>query len=240
MSVRVFSTASRRAGLMDILGFYKKSDPAVPAVPVKSTDDVIAEATSPNATQKAVSTKIQVLGRRNPAHFDAEIKAKKLNGFVVHRWVPKDSKYIQQVDGSKADYHETVTALLTSTFDALKLQKDQSLDDLLTRFQLIKQVQINFGVQIPDNQLSQLASFSQIESYLIQVLNPEAQFTNKTEFTPDAIDFNEAEFEGTNISVGEYIFESEKKKMYKKLVSKAKKIEEDKAKEQLQSIAATN
>lgn len=238
-SMRQLSTTARRSGIMDILKFYKKSEPAVPT---KSTEEVMKAATSqsePGSESKlAPSNKIQVIGRRHPSHYDPEIKAKKLNGFVVHRWIPKDNKYIRSVDSSSEDYQLTITSLLESTFKSSGLEKDSQLDDLLKRFSLLKSVQKTFGVQIPDVLLSKLSNFSQIESYLVKKLNPEAQFTNKSEFTPDAIDFNEADFEGTNISVGEYVFESEKKKMYKKLTIKAKKIEEQNTKNYLSQSSA--
>lgn len=236
-SMRQLSTTARRSGIMDILKFYKKSEPAVPT---KSTEEVMKAATSQNEldSKPPSSNKVEIIGRRHPSHFDPEVKARKLNGFVVHRWIPKDNKYIQSVDSSTEDYQLTIKSLLDSTFKSSGLEKDTQLDDLLKRFSLLKSVQKTFGVQIPDVSISKLSNFSQIESYLVKALDPEAQFTNKSEFTPDAVDFNEADFEGTNISVGEFVFESEKKKMYKKLTVKAKKIEEQNTKSYLSQSSA--
>ena len=45
------------------------------------------------------------------------------------------------------------------------------------------------------------------------------------EIVPDRINWNPAEFEGTNISVGKYVFESQKSRKLKKLLRKANKLE---------------
>lgn len=235
--MRQLSTSARRSGIMDILKFYKKSEPSVP---VKSTEEVMTAATQKSEPQATTASpnKLQIIGRRHPSHYDPEVKARKLNGFVVHRWIPKDCKYIQAVDASTEDYSISVATLLEAEFKAAGLEKDSELNDLMKRFTLLKSVQKTFGVQIPDVMLAKLSNYAQIEKLLVRELNPEAEFTNKTEFTPDAVDFNEADFVGTNISVGEYVFETEKKRMYKKLTVKAKKIEEENTKSYLEQSSA--
>ncbi|KAG7846887.1 hypothetical protein KL941_002680 [Ogataea angusta] len=224
VSVRQFHNSVVRPSVLDYFKFYKKKDTA-PETPVKDTKEVIKEIET-KTRDPVTSNKVVILGKYNSEFSDAKVAQRAMEGFVFSTWLPQKSEFSKRNTGSRL-YQEVVSELLTEIFkthvpsiNALDLK----LDDLALRFKLLKDVQIKFGTSIPDIKLSQLDSFDKIERYLLGKLDPKSQLFN--EKVPDAVHLDPKEFEGTNITVGDYVFESQKRKEIKKLHRKAKKAEQ--------------
>ncbi|KAG7797064.1 hypothetical protein KL929_002770 [Ogataea haglerorum] len=223
VSARQFHNSVVRPSVLDYFRFYRKKD-TVPETPTKDTKEVIKEIET-KTRDPVTSNKIVVLGKHNSEFSDEKIAQKAMEGFVFTTWLPRKSEFSKRNNGSQP-YQEVVSELLTEIFKihAPSTASDIKLDDLALRFKILKDVQIKFGTSIPDIKLSQLDSFDKIERYLVAKLDPKSQLFN--EKVPDAVHLDPKEFEGTNITVGEYVFESQKRKEVKKLYRKAKKAEQ--------------
>ncbi|KAG7694929.1 hypothetical protein KL930_001252 [Ogataea haglerorum] len=223
VSARQFHNSVVRPSVLDYFRFYRKKD-TVPETPTKDTKEVIKEIET-KTRDPVTSNKIVILGKHNSEFSDEKIAQKAMEGFVFTTWLPRKSEFSKRNNGSQP-YQEVVSELLTEIFKihAPSTASDIKLDDLALRFKILKDVQIKFGTSIPDIKLSQLDSFDKIERYLVAKLDPKSQLFN--EKVPDAVHLDPKEFEGTNITVGEYVFESQKRKEVKKLYRKAKKAEQ--------------
>ncbi|GMG39734.1 unnamed protein product [[Candida] boidinii] len=71
--------------------------------------------------------------------------------------------------------------------------------------------------------LTQLNNLLKLKNHLVRELNPSKIELN--EKLPNAIYLNPEEFIGTNISIGDHVFEKQKSKHFKKLIKKANKLE---------------
>ncbi|KAG7767647.1 hypothetical protein KL931_003460 [Ogataea haglerorum] len=223
VSARQFHNSVVRPSVLDYFRFYRKKD-TVPETPTKDTKEVIKEIET-KTRDPVTSNKIVILGKHNSEFSDEKIAQKAMEGFVFTTWLPRKSEFSKRNNGSQP-YQEVVSELLTEIFKihAPSTASDIKLDDLALRFKILKDVQIKFGTSIPDIKLSQLDSFDKIERYLVAKLDPKSQLFN--EKVPDAVHLDPKDFEGTNITVGEYVFESQKRKEVKKLYRKAKKAEQ--------------
>ncbi|KAG7927175.1 hypothetical protein KL925_002546 [Ogataea polymorpha] len=224
ISARQFHNSVVRPSVLDYFKFYKKKD-AAPETPVKDTKEVIKEIET-KTRDPVTSNEVVILGKHNSEFSDEKVSKKALEGFVFNTWLPEKSEFSNRNTGS-LPYQEVVSELLTEIFKTHVPSinaSDLKLDDLALRFKLLKEVQIKFGTSIPDIKLSQLDSFDKIERYLLDKLDPKSQLFN--EKLPDAVYLDPKEFEGTNITVGEYVFESQKRKEIRNLYQKAKNAEQ--------------
>jgi hypothetical protein len=221
--VRSFSTTKPSNSVLDYFKFFKKKNSQDANIPQpKDTEEVIKDVES-NQENITKNTKIEILGRKNPRYTDKEIIKQNLNGFQVHRWIPKSNFFTETL--TPENYKSKISEQLTTLFNDSKISIDSSIDNLYIRFDILKKIQKLFTISIPDSKFTYLSDFSNIESYLITNLNPTLKLSNKNEFQPDAIDFNPNEFLGTNVSVSKHVFKSEKERTYKSLLKKASALE---------------
>lgn len=229
---RLFSTCSVRYSILDYFKFYKKKKPELPKQ--RPTEQVMKDVEGNQDIKGA--REIEVLGQRDPRQFDKKLITKNLNGFVVNRWIPKQSLYSKNVKDKEytSVINEMLQKIYAENFKDPKVGiEDVELDDLAKRFEIIKSVQKAFGLEIPDPQLTLLDNFGKIQAYLVKQLDPKR--TLYDELVPDKVNFKESEFEGSNISVGEYVFDAQKSKKLHKLLHKANKMEEDAIKQREKS-----
>lgn len=224
---RCFSASRSSYSVLDYFKFFKKKDQDNTPQP-KDTKEVIKELEA-KQDEIPINEKIEILGRKNPRYTDKELIKENLNGFQIHRWIPKSNAFTKTL--TKDNYKAEISSKLGSIFEENKLSKEQSIDDLYVRFSLFKTIQKLFVLPIPDSKFATLNSFAAIESYLITNLDPALKLSKKTEFQPDAVDLDPAAFEGTNVSISEWTFEKEKQKAYKNLLKKASKLEKLSVKE---------
>ncbi|GME80277.1 unnamed protein product [Ambrosiozyma monospora] len=248
---RLISSTSLNNGVLDYFKFFNKSKSQTEEsseVKPQKTEEKIKEIEHKEAPIE-LEQKIEILGKAQSQAsliYKEELQ-KRLNGFKIHSWIPKNSLYSKRLaelesKASSADapaeakpiYQQAITNLLseiTTKFypDASKSPETPiALDELHTRFALLKEVQRKFGIVIPDIKIASLATTAQIESYLFSKLNPAnvALASGKDELLPsNAIVLDAAEFEGSNVSVGEWVFEKQKAKTFKKLLKKANELE---------------
>ncbi|GMM27555.1 hypothetical protein DAMA08_002710 [Martiniozyma asiatica (nom. inval.)] len=201
---RALSQSRCRSGLMDILQFYKK-----PAA--KPTEEVMAEAAqksqgeTPSPKNELISSEVEIIGKLHPRFTDAKLQTELLNGFVVPTWMAEKQSV------------ESIPEIVKNAFQLHKAELSAPLNDLSLRFKVIKQIQVDSGVSITDIALTQLSTLDELTQYVISKIND-----TSSEITPDAIELNPQDFAGTNVHVGSFVYESEKKKMWQKLVEDAK------------------
>lgn len=230
---RCFSISRTNKSVLDYFKFFKKKNDDAPKS--KDTNEVIKEVEA-KQDELELAEKIEILGRKNPRYTDKELIKENLNGFQIHRWIPKSNSFVNSLYNSD-NYASQVSAKLDTIFTDKNLSKTQTIDDLYTRFNIFKTIQKLFIIQIPDSKFTELNSFDSIESYLIKNLDPALKLSKKSEFQPDAVDLNPEDFKGTNVSVGEWTFEKEKQRTYKKLLKKASDLEKLSVKEYKNSSA---
>lgn len=220
--VRGFSSSKQAQSVLDYFKFFKpKSSTTTSTTPTKDTNQVIQEVESNQESIGKTST-IKILGRKNPRYTDPQIIEQNLNGFQATPWLSKNSTTTPlTVD----NYQSQISSTLSSLFSSLKCNPSTSIDNLYLRFKLLKNIQQSFNISIPDSQFTSLATFDQIQAYLITNLNPLLKNSNKTEFQPDALDFDESKFKGTNVSFDKFVFKSEKERKYNNLLKKASQLE---------------
>lgn len=216
---RSFSSSSLKYSILD----YFRSKPSTPAVAQPSTKEVMKK-----AEQSEVSLeKIPIIGKRNKLR--DELWKTRMNGFEVNSWIPEKSVYTELI-ASDSNIEPTVVIknLLLKTYnDKLSanldaVTEDITLNDLQKRFELIKQIQLDFGVKISDYELTTLNSLTKVEKYLNKkLLNP----TRFNEKEPNAIYLDEDAFKGTNVSIKSYVSEALKEKKFNALLRQAKKLE---------------
>ncbi|KAG0674506.1 hypothetical protein C6P40_002155 [Pichia californica] len=219
---RSFSTTRFNRSVLDYFKFFKKKDQENVPQP-KATTEVMKDLEQ-HQDDIEIKETIEVLGRKNPRYTDKAIIKENLKGFQIHRWIPKSNEFVSTLENSE-NYQSEITKKLDSIFSNLKLSKDATIDDLFVRFNIFKTIQKVFILQIPDSQFTHLNSFNTFETYLITNLDPIRKLSKKSEFQPDAVDFDTSIYEGTNVSIGEWTFEKEKEKAYKNLLKKASKLE---------------
>ncbi|KAH3668796.1 hypothetical protein OGAPHI_002551 [Ogataea philodendri] len=233
VAARQFHSSASRASILDYFKFYKKKE-TEPQVPVKDTKQVIKEIETRTQAPVAANT-VVMLGKHNSEYSDKKLRQQAMEGFVLSSWIPAKSEFSKK-NVQPELYKDQITEILTSVFQRhvpATPASELKLDNLALRFKLLKDVQIKFGLSIPDFKLSQLDSFSTIRDYLYQRLDPEGFVID--EKVPDAVHFRPGEFDGTNITVGKYVFESQKKKEVKKLYRKARHAERKSINEALAS-----
>ncbi|QPG76034.1 hypothetical protein FOA43_003420 [Brettanomyces nanus] len=228
--VRQFSSSLTTRSILDYFKFYKKKDHEnVPKQ--RPTEEVIKEVESGS---KAIDAKndVEILGRRDPRQFDKEVILEHLKGFSIPTWLPtkSGSEYaIKLNELTKSNEGVSISKLYTRAISEILKQVAgydsgiTELNDLSQRASILKQVQQKFRLEIPDPQIGKLNSFAKIEQYLTQKLDPSRP--EEDELVPDKVYFDPAVLEGTNISVGSFVFEKQKAKTLKKLLKKAKKME---------------
>ena len=230
---RCFSTSSKKLSIMDYFKFYKKKDSDI--VPTKKTEQVIDEIENNKVDYK--KKKITILGKKNPELYDKQVIFKNLNGFTVNRWIPKETYYKLKLSNKNPEntYIDVIDSIIPELYNKFYLRNSNespislesfesiNLNDLYQRFIFIKQVQIKFGIEISDLKLTQLNNLLKLKNHLVRELNPSKIELN--EKLPNAIYLNPEEFIGTNISIGDHIFEKQKSKHFKKLIKKANKLE---------------
>lgn len=228
---RCFSTTAKSNSVLDYFKFFKKN-PAAKTAPVKDTDQVIkdVEQNQENITE---IEKITILGTKNPRYTDAKIIEKNLNGFKVNTWIQKPNQNSFVKNLNTENFENEISVKLSEIFQNLNIDKQSKLDNLYLRFAIFKTVQSQMSIEIPDYQLSKFVSFDYILNYLQSktILNPQIKNSEKSEFKPDAVDFNLDEFNGTNVSIGKWTFENEKRRNYKKLLRKANILEKNSVKD---------
>ncbi|VEU24309.1 DEKNAAC105633 [Brettanomyces naardenensis] len=239
-AVRLFSSTQASSSILDYFKFYRNKEVDVPKP--RPTEEVIKEVESGKKID--VGSEVEIIGRRDPRQSDKSVILKNLKGFTIHSWVPKTTIYSSKQKASSPEkYTQTVSELLreiySANFDDAKLEQFSSLElnDLSRRFQILKEVQEKFGVEIPDPRIAGLNTFGKIERYLTEKLDPTR--IPEDELVPDKVYFDPASFEGTNISVGDFVFEKQKSKTLKKLLKKANKLER-KAMEQHRDVTETS
>lgn len=228
---RCFSSSKSNNSVLDYFKFFKKKNTDSTPQP-KDTKEVIKEVEQ-NQDEITTNEKIEILGRKNPRYTDKSIILENLNGFQIHRWIPNSNSFVKSL--TNENFKTEINSKLNSLFDSNKLSKELVIDDLYLRFNIFKQIQKIFIISIPDSQFTLLDSFKNIELYLISNLDPALKLSKKSEFQPDAVDLDPSAFEGTNVSIGEWTFEKEKQKAYKKLLNKANTLEKISAKQFNQS-----
>lgn len=212
---------------MDYFKFFnKKSSAQTPQV--KDTKEVI-ENLQENQDKIKTNDKIEILGRKNPRYTDKAIIEENLNGFKINRWIPKSNEFSKQL--TTENYRSEISKELERIFSTLNLSTTAEIDDLFKRFQLLKTVQQSFILSIPDSKFTLLNSFDALQTYLFTNLNPSLKLSKKSEFQPDAVDLNPSDFQGTNVSISEFVFKSDKERAYKSLLKKASKLEKSALKE---------
>lgn len=226
---RGFASTPVAGSILDYLKFYKKKKPELPKE--RATEDVIEDVEQHKEIEDI--HKVKIIGRRDPRQFDKKLILKNLNGFTGDSWIPKKSLYTITIEKEAETTKEEVGKLYPSVVSKLlgdiqsqTLKEGDAhteLNNLAQRFNILKQVQRTFGIYISDLQLTALSNFDLIQKYLLEELNP--QKIPVDEIVPDRINWNPAEFEGTNISIGKYVFESQKSRKLKKLLRKANKLE---------------
>lgn len=212
---RALHTTRAARSVLDYFRFFKKKQPqnSTPASPSLSTEEVVAKQDS---LAKDAPT-VTILGRKNPRYTDKAIINENLNGFVVSKWIPKN-----KLELTSENYTEQITSTLKPLF------KDLNSEIPITeKLPLFKSIQKTFSISIPDYQIAHLSNFNAINAYLISKLNPALQYSNVSEFTPNAIDLPVESFKGTNVHIGKHVFEAQKRKAYKKLLKKAASIEKN-------------
>ncbi|ODV85053.1 hypothetical protein CANARDRAFT_199750 [[Candida] arabinofermentans NRRL YB-2248] len=228
-SYRSFSSTSSQLSILDYFKFYKKSNPSTELEPKpKPTSEIIQEL---ETKSKPIEFKrrIEIIGQRNPRHTDKEIIRKNLNNFKIHSWIPHNSKYSKK-NTTETTYEKEIETLLNSILSNFEIPShDFKLNNLEQRFKLLKNVQISFGLQIPDLKITQLTTPLEIQKYLIDELNPLKPIYNEHE--PNAIRLNNDEFKGSNVSIGEWVFEKQKAQVFRKLIKKSKRLEKESLKE---------
>jgi len=226
---RGFLTTPVTSSILDYFKFYNKKKPQLPKE--RATEDVIKDVEQHKEVEDI--HKVKIIGRRDPRQFNKKLILKNLKGFTASSWIPAESKYakaldkeIQTTKKEDVDLYPNVISKLLGDIQSQTLKDGDStteLNDLTQRFGIVKQVQLVFGIYIPDLQLTTLSNFDMIEKYLLKELNPDKVPVD--ELIPDKINWDPAEFEGTNISVGKYVFGGQKSKTLKKLLRKANKLE---------------
>lgn len=215
--LRSFSTTRASNSVLDYFKFFNKKTPKQAGPVAKDTKEVIEEVKE-NQDVIANKSKIEILGVKNPRYTDKEIIEKNLNGFNATNWIPKSNDFSKSL--TQENFKTEINQKLNEIFS-----QEQDLSNLYIRFKIFKQVQNSFIISIPDSKFSLLNDLQSYEEYLLQHLNPALKLSNKTEYKPDAVDFAPGQFEGTNISVSKFVFESEKEKKYKKVLKKASKLQ---------------
>ncbi|GMG40611.1 unnamed protein product [Ambrosiozyma monospora] len=244
---RLISSTSSNNGVLDYFKFFNKSKSQteeLSEVKPQKTEEKIKEIEHKEAPIE-LEQKIEILGKAQSQAsliYKQELQ-KNLNGFKIHSWIPKNSLYSKKLaelesKSSSSDaqarpaYQQAITELLSEITS--KFYPDASpassiaLDELHTRFALLKEIQRKFGIVIPDIKIGSLTTTAQLESYLFARLNPAniALASEKDELLPsNAIVLDAAKFEGSNVSVGEWVFEKQKAKSFKKLLKKANELE---------------
>lgn len=230
---RYFSISRSNNSVLDYFKFFKKknNNDNEKQLQPKDTNEVIKEVQE-NQDNIPINEKIEILGRKNPRYTDKEIIKENLNGFQIHRWIPKSNSTIEKINSNIENYQIEILNKLNEIFDNLKIPKDNSnIDDLFIRFNIFKTIQKTFLLSIPDSNFTHLKNFNDFNNYLITNLNPKIKFSNKSEFQPDAVDLDSSLFNGTNVSIGKWTFQNEKQKAYKNLLKKASKLEKQSVKQ---------
>lgn len=224
---RHFSVSRSSYSVLDYFKFFKKKNQDNTPQP-RDTKEVIKEVEE-KQDEIPIEEKIEILGRKNPRYTDKALIKENLKGFQIHRWIPRSNAFTSTLTAD--NYRSEIGSKLEAIFEEHKLSKEQPIDDLYVRFNVFKTIQKLFILPIPDSKFAVLNSFAAIESYLVAQLDPVLKHSKKTEFQPDAVDLDPAAFEGTNVSISEWTFESQKEKTYKKLMRKANKLEKLSVKE---------
>lgn len=229
---RHFSISRSNNSVLDYFKFFKKknNNDEQQELKPKDTNEVIKEVQE-NQDNIPINEKIEILGRKNPRYTDKEIINENLNGFQIHRWIPKSNSTIEKINSNLENYQIEISNKLNEIFDNLKISKNSNIDDLFIRFNIFKKIQKTFILSIPDSNFTHLKNFNDFNNYLINNLNPKIKLSNKSEFQPDAIDLDNSLFNGTNVSIGKWTFENEKQKAYKYLLKKASKLEKQSVKQ---------
>ncbi|TID24620.1 hypothetical protein CANINC_003019 [Pichia inconspicua] len=226
LQVRSFSSSKVSNSVLDYFKFFKKKATKEQGPTVKETKEVIEEVKE-KQDEIASKTNIEILGVKNPRYTDPKIIEKNLKGFKIHRWIPKSNELSMSL--TQENYKSEINKALSNIFS-----EGPDFNNLYTRFKIFKQVQQTFIISIPDSQFALLKDQQSYERYLLEHLNPALKLSNKTVFTPDAVDFAPGQFEGTNVFTTKHVFNTEKEKKFKKLLQKASKLQKQSLQEYIE------
>lgn len=226
LQVRSFSSTRVSNSVLDYFKFFKKKSANEQGPVVKETKEVIEEVKE-KQDEIANKANIEILGVKNPRYTDPKIIEQNLKGFKIHKWIPKSNELSKSLtpENYKVEINKALSEIFAEGLDP---------SNLYTRFKVFKQVQQKFIIEIPDSQFALLGDQQSYERYLLEHLNPGLKLSNKTVFTPDAVDFAPGQFEGTNVFVTKHVFNSEKDKKFKKLLKKASKLQKQSLQEYIE------
>lgn len=225
---RRFSQSSGRQDLFDFLRRRSikprdeeskppSTESSTPAKPQKKTSDVMSEVES-SSSSEPVKQNLRIVGK--PRSIQETWESEK-NGFELSNpWpiklVAPELTTEAVVNALETNYAKIVEPKLTKKPTDWKSAK---LDDLQLRFDFSKAVIAELQVSIPDRVLSQMSTIGDIHNYYLdQVVG--RIFDEKL---PDAVHFNNEDFEGTNITFVDADKEKKESKLrWRRLVQEAK------------------
>lgn len=225
---RSFSQTTQRQDLFDFLRRRSikprdeepkptATESSTPAQPQKKTSDVMSEVES-SSSSEPVKQSLRIVGK--PPSIQETWESEK-NGFDLSspwpiKLVAPELTSEAVMNALETNYAKIVEPKLTEKPADWKSAK---LDDLQLRFDFSKAVIAELQVSIPDRVLSQLSTIGDIHDYYLdQVVG--RIFNEKL---PDAVYFNNEDFEGTNVTFVDADKEKKESKLrWKRLVQEAK------------------
>lgn len=211
---RLIHTSKPRLSLLSDWFGQKKTELSKPPAP-KIKKDLIKDQDDFETSQQ----KIVFLNRDNSPNikkFNAEID---MPDFKINQW---KSKSLTREEIEKSYDEKFINSKLLDIYKTLKNEEptlDTELSDLNFRFQYVKSVQSELGIDIPDLSLTKSHTISILNDEILNIITKRF----KSERNPNDINLRPEDFSASNVYVNQELNEAQQAKKFKELVEEAKK-----------------